>query len=143
MALQLIKNGTSGSPDEYSIDPSGADPVNMGTVILDDTGTPVYEFSSVVQTQLLATTYVYTSITVSLTTETAGVNYELSLTGANPTSVPGTGGWGETLNFASLGIASSQEDVDVFVRTAVTNNGSVNPGQDIVCNIRIDATENQ
>lgn len=131
MAIKLVKEGTS---TEYSPGgaPAGTDPINMGTRVVDDTGTPAtfYNYETV---DVQVTTYTYTNVIFSTQNEVAALNYELSL--GNATSGP----WSESTAPITLNPGTSK----LYIRCTVDNNGGTIPGANTQAKIRVDAVENQ
>jgi len=131
MGLQLVKKGTT---DEFSFDGSGSDPVDVGTVNLDDTGTPPTVDSSIVNVEILATTFDYTGLGMSIVTEEAGVDYQLSLDGVVFT---------DTISPIDMDATGADVRQDVWIMTVVDNDGSVAAGDHTGADVRLVATENQ
>jgi hypothetical protein len=145
MALELVKNGTS---DEYSFGGTGLDPVTWASVTLDDTGTPATIDSTVLTTQLRATTYEYTGIAITPATEYTGIAVKLSLDNTN---------WFDALTSGAGGLDLGQiPDQDatggtvtqtVYTKLTVTNDGTVDStavhGAYDAATLDLDYTENQ
>jgi len=131
MGLQLVKKGTT---DEFSFDGSGSDPVDVGTVNLDDTGTPPDVDSSIVNAEILATVYDYTGLGMSLITETTGVDYQLSLDGS---------AFSESISPVDMAGSGGDVRQDVWIKTIIDNDGSVAAGSNVTADIRLVSTQNQ
>lgn len=139
MAIQLVKTSTT---DEYSPGSGqtiNSDPVVMGTVIIDETGTPATYTTPTVVADVRATTYLYTGVTVTVVNDSAAINYEISLNG--------TTGWGQ--GPLSMGTGGTMDATggtvtdQIYVRTIVQNAGTTPAGINNTAKLRLDATENQ
>ena len=130
MALILVEKGTA---TEYSIG-TGITPLDVGTVNLDDSGTPTTEESTPLNFEILASTFNYTSLGLTLVNEETGINYELSLDNISylDTVVP--------IDMDATGADVRQ---DIWLKAIVDNDGSVAAGDHAVPDVRLTGIENQ
>ena len=134
MAITLVKKGTT---DEFSFDGSGSDRINFGNVTLDDTGTPPEIESTPLNVEILATTYLYDNVDLTIQSEQAGVDMKLSLDNST---------WFDALTSVQIGdidATGSDQRVDIYVKAEVANDGTVSAGSITAPDIRLTATENQ
>jgi hypothetical protein len=132
MSMILVKKGTS---DEFSIG-DGSDPIDVGAVNLDDTNSPTTEESTVLNFEILASTYNYTALGMSILNEDTGINYELSITSA-------VAGFSDTVTPIDMDATGGDVRQDIWVKTIVDNDGSVAAGAKAVPDIQLTGTENQ
>lgn len=140
MALILVKNGTS---DEFSLGDE-LDPV-VNAVTLDDDSSPATVDSDSVNFEIKASTYNYTGIALSVTSEEAGIDYKLSLNNTDWHDSL-TGGASDDLVNGVIGdMDATGGDVtkDVYIKAVVDNDGSVSSGNHATPNLQLTATENQ
>ena len=140
MSFELVKKGTT---DQFSTG-SGNDPVS-NEVTLNDTGTPVTIDSDVVNVELFAQDYLYTSISMQLINEETGIDYQLSLDNSNWFNLLSSG----SVNDDSAGIigdlnaSGSFLRKDVYVKSVNSNDGTVSIGNHTIPDLQINFTENQ
>jgi len=131
MSLKLAKNNTP-AYDYYS-DGDGSDPVSISAT-LDNAGGTVITAS--VTAYLIATTYNYTGISMSILNEQAGIDWKLSID--NNT-------WLDSLSSAQLpamdALAADQVKT-VYIRGVINNNGTVATGTYTTPDIQVAYTEN-
>jgi len=132
MSLILVKKSTS---DEFSLG-DGTDPINLGTTNLDDTSTPPTVDSTVINFEILASTYSYTGLGLSIISEEAGIDYKLSITSA-------VAGFADSVTPIDMDATGGDVRQDVWVKAVVSNDGTVAAGAHATPDIRLVATENQ
>lgn len=132
MSLILVKKSTS---DEFSLG-DGLDPIDVGSVNLDDSGTPTTEESTVINFEILASTYNYTGLGLTLVNEETGINYQLSITSA-------VAGFAESVVPVDMDATGGDVRQDVWIKAIVANDGTVSSGDHAVPDIRLTGTENQ
>jgi len=126
--LSLAKNNTP-AYDYYS-NGDGTDPVVISAT-LDNTGGT--SNTATVTTYLIATTFKYTGISVTVVNEQTGIDWKLSLDNST---------WLDTVTPADLNGLSADANHVVYVRGVVTNDGTVATGVYSTPDIRITSTEN-
>jgi hypothetical protein len=141
MSLALVKNGTS---DEYSYGVDTSDPVTIADVTLDDTGSPATVSSTVLTTQLRATTWQYTGIAIAVNGEETGEDWKLSLDNTNwfDELTSGTGG-DSAGQIADIDARSATQTKTVYFKKVVANDGSVSSGQKTTPVVELSYTELQ
>lgn len=135
MALQLCKAagfvlGSAGTYDPYSTS-DGTDPVSISVTLTNAGGTLD---SSVVDAKLLATTYKYTSISITTESETTGIDWKLSIDGGST--------YLDTVTPSDLNALVSDAASDIKLKAVVNNNNTVTTGIYTACKVKITATEN-
>ena len=139
MAIILVKNGTA---DEYSYG-DGTDPISF-TDTLTDSGSPSTIDSSIVHTQIKASTYLYSNIAVTIVNEQTGMDYKLSLNQTNWFDSLTSGAGGDTVGqIANMDGTTGDKTEDVYIKCVVANDGSVSSGTKTTPDVRLAWTENQ
>lgn len=131
MALNLSKNNAP-VYDYYSTG-DNSDPVTV-TGTLNGAGGTLD--SSVVTAYLVATTYRYTAISLTVSNEQAGIDWKLSLNNST---------WLDTVTPTDMDALSVDVVTPVYIKAVLTNDGSGNQpvtGIYTTPDIRIQATEN-
>jgi len=140
MSLKLVKKSTS---DDFSSG-DGTDPVSM-SVTLDDSSSPATIDSDVVNAELLATTYSYTGIALSIVSEESGVDFKLSLDNTNWHDALTSGTVDDAVagEIGNMDASGTDQRTDIYIKTVNDNDGGVSAGQHTAADIRLTATENQ
>lgn len=128
MSLKLSKNNTP--TYQYYSTGDGSDPVSISTT-LDNSGGTIT--SSTVTAYLVATTFKYTGISVTVINEQSGIDWKLSLNNST---------WLDTVTPADLNALSADATSALYIRGVVNNNGTVNTGIYTTPDIQITSTEN-
>jgi hypothetical protein len=128
--LQLVKKNTT---DPFSTG-DGSDPIVTDMSPLDDSGTPATIESEVLNVEILATDYEYSTILLEIISEEAGIDYKLSLDNVS---------FVDTLTVPDIDASGADQRVDVYIKTVVANDGSVSAGSYAAPDIRLTRTENQ
>lgn len=132
MSLTLVKKSTT---DEFSIG-DGTDPIDLGTVNLDDTSTPPTVESTVLNFEILASTYDYTGLGLAIISEDTGIDFQLSITSA-------VAGFADSVTPIDMDATGGDVLQDIWVKVIADNDGSVSAGDHAVPDIRLTGTENQ
>lgn len=114
MSLQIAKN--SSPPYDYYSSGDDSDPISR-SVVLDGDG--VADVSNVLTAYLVATTYSYTDITVSVVDNPAGVTWEVSLSSGS--------GFGSSVSPDDMDASIADQTTAVYLRATVADDGSVDP----------------
>jgi len=128
MSLKISKTNTP--PYDYISESTNVNPI-QSTVTLDNTGG--IKGSSVVAAHLVATTFNYTTITVTPVTEDIGIDWKVSLDNTI---------WANSVNPANMDALLGDQIIPIWFAAVVNNDGSVVTGNYISCKVRITATEN-
>ena len=128
MSLGLSSNNTS--PYSYYSTGDGSNPVSV-QVTLDGNGGTLD--SNVVTAYLIATQFNYTGISVTAINEETGVDWKFSLDGTT---------WADTVNPADMDARTADQNVPIYIKAVVTNDGTVGTGNYTAADIQITATEN-
>jgi hypothetical protein len=131
MTLKLAKNNTP--PYYYYSEGDGTDPISVTGTVTGDGGTVD---SSTVTMYLIATTYRYTGISLSVINEQTGIDWKLSLDNVT---------FADTRNPADMNALSADAVIPVYAKAVITNDGGGSqPATGIYTtpDIRIQATEN-
>lgn len=128
MSLKLSKNNAP--TYQYYSTGDGSDPVTVSAT-LDNAGGTVN--SSTVTAYLVATTYKYTGISMTVINEQAGIDWKLSLNNST---------WLDTITPADLNALSADVNCPIYIRGVVNNNGTVTTGIYTTPDIQISSTEN-
>lgn len=127
MGLGLAKNN-SPTYDYYSSS-DGSDPVATSATLTNAGGTTN---SSTVTAYLIATTYRYTGITVTVSGEQAGIDWQLSLDNSE---------WSNSVAPSDMNALSADVATPIYARAVMNNNGTVNTGVYSAPNITWSSTE--
>lgn len=127
MSLGLAKNNAP-TYDYYSSS-DGSDPVSSSVTLTNAGGTTN---SGTVTAYLIATTYRYTGITVTVSGEQTGIDWKLSLDNST---------WTDSVNPSDMNALVSDVATPIYVRAVVNNNGTVNTGLYSAPNITFTSTE--
>ncbi len=128
MSLKLSQNNVA--PYQYYSENTELTPITT-QVILDNTGG--IKGSEVVSAFLVATTFNYTTITISPVSEQTGINWRVSLDNSI---------WYESVTPPDMDALSEDKNVSIYFAAVVANDGTVITGNYIQCKIRITAVEN-
>lgn len=127
MSFGLAKNNAP-AYDYYSTS-DGSDPVSASALLTNAGGTVN---SATVIAYLIATTFRYTGITVTISGEQAGIDWKLSLDNST---------WADTVTPSDMNALSSDVATPIYIRAVVTNNGTVPTGLYADPNITWSCTE--
>lgn len=127
MSFGLAKNNAP-AYDYYSTS-DGSDPVSASALLTNLGGTVN---SATVTAYLIATTFRYTGITVTISGEQAGIDWKLSLDNST---------WADTVTPSDMNALSSDVATPIYARAVVNNNGTVNTGIYAAPNITWSSTE--
>lgn len=131
MSLKLAKNNTP--VYDYYSEGDGSDPVSVSGTVNGSGGTVD---STTVAMYLVATTYRYTGITLSVINEQTGIDWKLSLDNVT---------FADTRSPTDMNALSTDVVIPVYAKAVVINDGGGNqPATGIYTtpDIRIQATEN-
>lgn len=127
MSLGLAKNSTP-AYDYYSSS-DGSDPLSSSVTLTNAGGTTN---GGTVTAYLIATTYRYTGITLTVSGEQAGIDWKLSLDNST---------WADSITPADMNALSADVATPIYARAVVNNNGTVNTGTYAAPNITWSSTE--
>lgn len=131
MSLKLAKNNTP-SYDYYS-EGDGSDPVSISAT-LNNTGGTVN--TATITAYLIATTYNYTGISMSVLNEQTGIDWKLSVDNAT---------WLDALTSTQLpamNATTADQVKTIYIRGVINNNGTVATGTYTAPDIQVAYTEN-
>lgn len=129
MSLKLSSNDTP--PYSYFSSGTEATPITV-SVTLDNTGGTVT--SSEVTIYAVATTYNYTSITMTCVNEVdTGIDWEISLTSGS--------GFANSIAPGDMDASSADVTTPIYVRATFVNDGSLATGDYTAANINLSGTE--
>lgn len=106
------------------------DLIAMGSTLTNAGGTLN---SDTINASLVASTYNYTDISITVINEQTGIDWKLSLDGST---------WLDTIEPSDMNALSANVVIPVYVRYVVNNNGTVPTGVYSTPDIRITSTEN-
>lgn len=127
MSLGLAKNSTP-AYDYYSSS-DGSDPLSSSVTLTNAGGTTN---GGTVTAYLIATTYRYTGITLTVSGEQAGIDWKLSLDNST---------WLDSVNPDDMNALTDDVAIPIYIRAVVNNNGTVNTGLYSAPNITFTSTE--
>jgi len=129
--LKLAKNNTP--VYDYYSNGDGSDPVSISAT-LDNAGGTVN--TATITAYLIATTYNYTGISMSVSNEQTGIDWKLSVDNAT---------WLDALTSTQLpamNATSTDQVKTVYIRGVINNNGTVATGTYTTPDIQVAYTEN-
>ena len=127
MSLKLAKNNTS--PYDYYSEGDNSDPATQ-SVVLDNIGGT--KDTNVLTAYLIATQWNYTGITVTAENEETGIDIKFSLDNST---------WADSVNPADMNALSSDQNIPIYIKAVVNNDGTVDTGKYIQAKIKTTATE--
>jgi hypothetical protein len=127
MSLKLSKTATP-AYDYYS-EGDGTDPVSVTATCTGAGGTID---STTVTAYLIATTFKYTDIELSVVNEQTGIDWKLSLNNST---------WANTIEPSDMNALSADTSTTVYIKGVVTNDGTVTTGIYTTPDIQISSVE--
>jgi len=117
-------------PYDYYSESGNTDPITL-EVTLDNSGG--ITSSTDLTAYLVATTFNYTSITVTPITEDTGINWKVSEDLLS---------WNDSINLDDMDAVTDDVLAPIYFKVDVNNTGTVVTGDYVSCKVRISATEN-